>query len=174
MPIPRGGAAGYGAGPEGVYSEGEIYPTRQAEMVQAAAGMRGSMGAFRPLAPFGASPDGIGNYQPRAIRGGSLGGSAFGSPLLAAVQTISNRRQRGLGDDLVLANDPFGSSGLILVALALGLGITAVSGYYAGKAMAPSSAKVPKYAWWGVASALVLGPVGLGIEAAVALNHKGG
>lgn len=150
-----------------------MYPRRQSEMLQASAGL-GREG-FRPLAPFGSSPDGLGVYQPRAVRGGSLG--AFGSPLLSAVKTIANRRRglRGLGDEEIVSAAPiYEASGVLVAAVALGLVMTGVSGYYVGKAVAPSSSKESKYAWWGVAAALFAGPVGLGIEAGIALNHKGG
>lgn len=168
MPISAYGAAL--SSEEGVHSEGEIYPTRQSEMLQASAGLgRGS--PFRPLAPFGASPDGIGAYAPgRATRDGSLG-LFGGSPLARSIQAL--RRKRGLGDDAIVSSAPQVAGGVLVAAVVLGLAVTGVASYYVGKAIAPSRDKESKYAWWGVFAGLVGGPVGLGIEAGVALSHKG-
>lgn len=166
MPI-----SGYGASEEGVYSEGEILPTRQNQMLQASAGLGHG---FRPLAPFGASPDGIGFAQPRATRDGSLGLGLFGgSPLARGLKAITTSRRRPLGDDAVITSAPQVAGGVLVAAVVLGLAMTGVASYYVGKAVAPSRDKEAKYAWWGVFAGLVGGPVGLGIEAGVALSHKG-
>jgi hypothetical protein len=147
-------------------------------MVQASAGLGEPDGGseWRPLAPFGSSPYGIGAYarrvyQPRAENGGSLG-MLFGSPLIRAAEAL--KKSRGLGDDGASAAPVAAASGLLVAAVAIGLVATGVSGYYVGKAVAPSHDKQGKYAWWGVFAALVGGPVGLGIESAVALTHGRG
>lgn len=167
---------------EGVYSQGQLMPIPQNTMVQATAGYGEYDGAgFTPLAPYGslaASPDGIGAYarsapgvyQPGAQNGGSLG--ALGSPLLNAIKTLSGGR--ALGDDAASAAPVAAASGLLIAAVVVGLAVTGASGYYVGKAVAPSHDKQSKYAWWGVFAALVGGPVGLGIESAVALSHGRG
>lgn len=132
--------------------------------------------AFRPLAPYGSvgSPDGIGAYSTRPQAGAASDGSLGFSPLLTAVKKFSRPRSlRGLGDDSQVAVATGIASGAALVVTAVVLAGCAVSGYYAGKAMAPSRAKQSKYAWWGVAATVLGGPIGLGIEAAVALSHKG-
>lgn len=165
------------------------------EYLQASAGLGQS---FTPLAPFGASPDGLGmmaTYQPRQVSSGAL--SLGGSPLVRAAQKLMQNRKRslrGFGDDaapVVAATDPGTlqpaasavttgaaaapavAAGVLLAAVALDLALCGVAGYYVGKAVAPSSSKEQKYAWWGVAAGLIGGPLGLGIEACVALNHKG-
>lgn len=162
---------------QGVYSGPQYLPIPQGEMVQASAGIgeyQDDSSGFRPLAPFGASPDGIGHVpyvpfqQPTAY--GSLG-----SPLLGAIKTITRGRGvSGLGDDGASAAPVAAASGLLIAAVVAGLAITGVSGYYVGKAVAPSHDKESQYAWWGVFAALVGGPIGLGIESAVALSHGRG
>lgn len=171
----------YGAGPDEVQSQGDEWPVRRQTMVQANAGLGfGSPSAYPPVpySGMGADPSGIGAY---AYRSGSLGvgralGSLFtGSPLVRAAQIVKNRGMSGLGDDAgapVTAAPAAGASALLVAAVAVGLVVTGASGYYVGKAVAPSSSKESKYAWWGVVAALLGGPLGLGIEAVVALEHK--
>lgn len=174
----------YGAGPDEVRSQGDQLPVRQQTMVQANAGLGfGSPSAYPPvpygqMGAMGSDPSGIGAY---AVRSGSLGvgralGSLFtGSPLIRAAQIVKNRGLSGLGDDAaapVTAAPAAGASALLVAAVAVGLVVTGASGYYVGKAVAPNSSKESKYAWWGVVAALLGGPLGLGIEAAVALEHK--
>lgn len=173
----------------GVVSQGQEYPTRHDDMVQANAGYgqappRSSQQynpAAIPLAPLGlrGSPDGIGSYSllnqmptPTATRNGVLGTFANGSPLIRGFRAVS-----GLGDTTVPApgmpaTAVAAPSALLVGFVGLALIATGVSGYYVGKALAPSSSAESKYAWWGVAAALLGGPVGLGIEAAVAQGHK--
>lgn len=163
----------YGAAP-GIQSQGDELPVRQSRLVQANAGLGfGSPSAYPPV-PFGSSdPSGIGVY---AYRSGSLGigralGSMFtGSPLIRAAQLVKNGGS--LGDDAGGAAPAAGASALLVAVVLAGIAATGVSGYYVGKAVAPNSSKESKYAWWGVVAALLGGPVGLGIEAAVALEHK--
>lgn len=180
--------AGNVGGSEGVYSQGQLQPIPQSAMVQASAGIGhyGSDDDFRPLAPFGSSPDGIGAYarpvpygvpQNGAINSGSLGKIFGGSPLLRALDALKPKSVSGLGlgDDASVSPAPvYAASGLLVAVVAVGIAATAVSGYYVGKAVAPSREKQTKYAWWGVAAALLGGPVGLGIESAVALTHGRG
>lgn len=171
-------------------SQGQEYPTRHNDLVQANAGMDHAYNpASYPLAPLGhgrgramhGSPDGIGAYSrlyemptPSASRNGVLGTIFSGSPLVRGIQAVS-----GLGGDAsTTAATTTGAaveaaSGILVAAVAVGLVLTGVGSYYVGKAVAPSRDKEVSYAWWGVAAGLVLGPVGLGIEAAIALNHKG-
>lgn len=147
------------------------------EMLQASAGTDYS----GPLAPFGSSPDGIGGLgaysrlgmpQSGAYRSGSLGFT--GSPVINAIQRIARRNHvSGLGDDSSAAA-PVLAGSVLVAAVAVGLAATGVAGYYVGKAVAPSRDRESKYAWWGVVAALLGGPVGLGIEAGVALTHGGG
>lgn len=131
---------------------------------------------FMPLAPFGSSPDGIGAYSrlgtmpvPGSYQNGSLGFT--GSPVINAIKRIA-RRNQGLGDASAAA--PVLAGSMLVAAVVVGLAATGVAGYYVGKAVAPSRDRESKYAWWGVAAALLGGPVGLGIEAGVALTHGGG
>lgn len=172
-------------GTTGVVSSGQEYPVRHNELVQANAGYGGAPynPAAYPMAPLGhgsmrGSPDGIGSYSrlyemptPSATRSGVLGKVMNGSPLVRGLRAVS-----GLGDDAAAA--PGGAapvaaaSGLLVAAVAVGLVLTGVSGYFVGKAVAPNSSKESKYAWWGVVAALAGGPVGLGIEALVAEGHK--
>lgn len=159
-------------GGDGSASEGGGY-------LQAAAGY-GDADFVLP-APFGASgsPDGLGAYarpvpgyaQPSQVGSGSLSGS----PILRSLQKLSRRSsKRGYGDTA-----PGGAVAPVVVTAGLvafvmmDLALSGVAGYYVGKAVAPSSSSENKYAWWGVAAGLLGGPIGLGIEALVALNHKG-
>ncbi len=155
-----------------VESQGQEYPPEYSTMVQANAGY----GAYaEPLAPYGGygSPDGIGAYA-REAKGPARYRKAkpplFASPILTGIQAV-----RGLGDDAVVRGETIQNapSGFLLAAVALGLVLTGVGSYYVGKAVAPSRAVEGKYAWWGVVAGLVGGPLGLGIEAVVALEHKG-
>lgn len=175
----------------GVLSQGQEYPTRHDDMVQANAGLGARAQApapqynpaAYPLAPLGrglrGSPDGIGEYAllnhlptPSATNNGVLGRVLNGSPVIRGLRAVS-----GLGDDAATppggAAAPVAVSGLLVAAVAVGLVMTGVGSYYVGKAVAPSHAEENKYAWWGVVAGLGLGPLGLGIEALVALNHKG-
>lgn len=125
-------------------------------------------------APFGASPDGLGAYvrpaQPSQVRSGSLSGS----PILRSIQKLRGRGMRGFGDTTPGAAVAPVAVGAGLVAFVmLDLALSGAAGYFVGKAVAPSSSSENKYAWWGVAAGLLGGPLGLGIEALVALNHKG-
>jgi hypothetical protein len=167
-------------------SQGQELPVRHNEMVQANAGYGNA--ASYPLAPRGpmsGSPDGIGAYSrlyetptPSASRNGVLGTLFSGSPLIRGIKAVS-----GLGDDA--APSPSNSaaattgaaveaaSGILVAAVAVGLVLTGVGSYYVGKAVAPSREQEMTYAWWGVAAGLLAGPIGLGIESMIALNHKG-
>jgi len=163
----------------GVVSSGQELPVRHNDLVQANAGYGSYNPAAYPLAPLGQSPDGIGSYSrlyqmptPSATKSGVLGTMLSGSPLIRGFRAVS-----GLGD--VAATTPPGTaapvaaaSGLLVAAVAVGLVLSGVGGYYVGKAVAPSRDRESKYAWWGVAAALLGGPVGLGIEAIIALEHK--
>lgn len=175
-------------------TQGQEYPPEYDEPVQANAGLgvynSTNNPNYPPLAPhsgpyrsMSGSPDGtsgLGSYSllnhmptPRAHSNGVLGKVLSGSPIVRAARAVS-----GLGDD---AGTPAAQTGqavatvsaFLVAAVAVGLVATGVGGYYVGKAVAPSSQKEVEYAWWGVAAALVGGPIGLGIEALVALNHKG-
>lgn len=184
-------------------TQGQEYPPEYDEPVQANAGLgvyNSTASAFEsynpnypplaphsgPYRPMSGSPDGtsgLGSYSllnhmptPSAYSNGVLGKVLSGSPLVRAARAVS-----GLGDDA--ASTPAAAqtgqavasvSAFLVAAVAVGLVATGVGGYYVGKAVAPSSSKEVEYAWWGVAAALVGGPIGLGIEALVALNHKGG
>lgn len=161
-------------------SQGQLLPIPGNEMLQASAGTE-----FLPLAPFGSSPDGIGGLGaysrlgqmpvPGAYQSGSLGFT--GSPVINAIKRIARRNAvSGLGDSTVTggAAAPVLAGSLLVAAVVVGLAATGVAGYYVGKAVAPSRDRESKYAWWGVAAALLGGPVGLGIEAGVALTHGGG
>jgi hypothetical protein len=186
-----------------VYNQGQELPYHHQSMVQANAGTGEYNPAAYPMAPFGSSPDGIGVYsrvysppQSGATKSGVLGALANSSPLVRGLRAMS-----GLGDDATTttpsstaapatvapsalpsvspAVSPGGAaavavaSGTLVAAAFLGLALTGLGGYYVGKAVAPSSDKESKYAWWGVAAALLGGPIGLGIEAIIALDHKG-
>lgn len=171
----------------GVVSQGQEYPVRHDDLVQANAGYGAAPAAQRqynpaayPLAPrpLEGSPDGIGAYSrlyqmptPSATKSGVLGSILSGSPIVRGMRAVS-----GLGDAATPpggAAAPVAVSSFLVAAVALGLVATGVGSYYVGKAVAPSRDKESKYAWWGVAAGLGLGPLGLGIEALVALNHKG-
>ncbi len=164
----------------GVETSGQQFPVRHDQMVQANAGFGSPYNpASHPMAPLGRSlrgaPDGIGSYSrlyqmptPGATRSGVLGTLLSGSPVVQSFRAVS-----GLG----AAADGGGAavtapSALLVGFVAVALVATGVSGYYVGKAVAPSSSKESKYAWWGVAAALFGGPVGLGIESIVALGNK--
>ncbi len=107
---------------------------------------------------------------PSATRNGVLGRVLSGSPLIRGMRAVS-----GLGDATPpgTAAAPVAVSGFLVAAVAVGLVMTGVGSYYVGKAVAPSRDKESKYAWWGVFAGLAGGPLGLGVEALVALNHKG-
>jgi hypothetical protein len=155
-------------------SQGQQLPVRHDDMVQANAGYGRAMSG---------DPSGIGSYSrlyemptPTASRNGVLGTMLNGSPLVRGIRAVS-----GLGADATAPNvttggalAPVAVSGFLVAAVAIGLVGTAVGSYYVGKAVAPSRSAETKYAWWGVAAGLLLGPIGLGIESAIALNHKGG
>lgn len=161
-------------------SQGQEYPVRHNDMVQANAGYGNA--ASYPMAPLGrgmaGSPDGIGAYSrlynmptPGATRSGVLGSFFTGSPLVSGIRAVS-----GLGDDAATATTGQAvqaASGILVAAVAVGLVLTGVGSYYVGKAVAPSRDKETAYAWWGVVAGLGLGPIGLGIESMIALNHKG-
>jgi hypothetical protein len=185
-----------------IQSQGQEYPPEYDELVQANAGMGESVYRtpnpnYPPLAPYGSSmggsPDGIGAYSrlyqmptPGAFNSGVLGRIAQSSPLIRGLRAVS-----GLGADATTTpattatTDPgavtaalpgaavAGASAILVAAVAVGLVLTGVSGYYVGKAVAPTSDKENEYAWWGVFAALAGGPIGLGIEAVIGLNHKG-
>lgn len=140
--------------------------------LQAAAGY-GDSDDFVLPAPFGASPDGLGAYvrplQPSQVRSGSLSGS----PILRSIQKLRGRGL-GLGDTPGAAIAPVAVGAGLVAFVMLDLALSGAAGYFVGKAVAPSSSSENKYAWWGVAAGLLGGPLGLGIEALVALNHKGG
>jgi hypothetical protein len=133
------------------------------------------------MAPLGmrGSPDGIGSYSrlyemptPSATSSGVLGRVLNGSPLVRAVRAVS-----GLGDATTptvpgAAAPVAAASAVVIAAAAVGIVLSGVGGYYVGKAVAPSRDRESKYAWWGVAAALLGGPIGLGIEAIIALEHK--
>ena len=178
---------------QGIQSQGDLFPVRHDTLVQANAGYDRDNPNFPPLAPYGAlrgSPDGLGAYSrlgqmptPSAFNAGVLGRALGHSPLVRGLRAVS-----GLGaDDPATpttstapnsipgtATGVVAASGLLVAAVAVGLVLTGVSGYYVGKAVAPSRDRESKYAWWGVVAALAGGPIGLGIESAVALSHKGG
>lgn len=136
-------------------------------------------------APFGGSPDGLGAYarplpQPRPMSGGM---PFFTSSPLARVAArlrahriakSSHDGMRGYGDATAAsAAAPVAATAALVAFVALDLALSGVAGYFVGKAVAPSHSVENKYAWWGVAAGLLGGPLGLGIEAVVALNHKG-
>jgi len=163
-----------------IQSQGQEFPTRHDTLVQANAGYGAAPQynpAAYPLAPLGASPDGIGAYSrlyemptPSATRNGVLGKVLSGSPLIRGFRAVS-----GLGDATATPQTGtavVAASGLLVAAVAVGLVLTGVGSYYVGKAVAPSRDKESKYAWWGVAAGLLGGPLGLGIEAVIALEHK--
>jgi|HubBroStandDraft_2_1064218.scaffolds.fasta_scaffold943800_1 hypothetical protein len=169
----------------GVVSSGQEFPVRHNDLVQANAGTGQYNPAAYPMAPLGlrGSPDGIGSYSrlyqmptPSATRSGVLGRVLNGSPLVRGFRAVS-----GLGDDAAAAPAtalpgtaaPVAAASAIVVAAAVtGIVLSGVGGYYVGKAVAPSRDRESKYAWWGVAAALLGGPIGLGIEAIIALEHK--
>lgn len=141
-------------------------------------------------APFGGSPDGIGGLgayaRPLAMPRGSAPAapSVFASsPLVRTAQRLRAHREakahgalRGLGDDAVTTGTalaPAAAAGVLVAVVMFDMVLSGVAGYFVGKAVAPSASSENKYAWWGVAAGLLGGPVGLGIEAVVALNHKG-
>jgi len=94
----------------------------------------------------------LGKYSPALSALGAL--SADATPPTTNVPATGHNYPVGLGMAL------------------LGAAISAGAGYFVGKAVAPSRDKQMKYALWGVAAGLFLGPLGLGIEAAVALHHR--
>jgi len=168
-------------------SQGQELPVRHSDMVQANAGYGAAPynAASHPMAPLGrgmaGSPDGIGAYSrlydmptPGATRSGVLGSFFTGSPLVNGIRAVS-----GLGDDAASAASATtgqavqAASGILVAAVAVGLVLTGVGSYYVGKAVAPSRDKEMTYGWWGVVAGLVGGPIGLGIESMIALNHKG-
>jgi hypothetical protein len=163
-------------------SQGQEFPVRHSDMVQANAGYGNAQynAASYPMAPLGGSPDGIGaysrlgsmpaQYQGAATRSGVLGSFFMGSPLVNGIRAVS-----GLGDDAAATTGQAvqAASGLLVAAVAVGLVLTGVGSYYVGKAIAPSRDKESTYAWWAVLAGLGLGPLGLGIESVIALNHKG-
>lgn len=172
-------------------TQGQQFPVRHNQMVQANAGYGSASAQYNPaaypMAPLGGSPDGIGSYSrlyemptPGASKSGVLGSVLNGSPLIRGLRAVS-----GLGDDAAAATTPASlsapitaapvavASGILVAAAAVGLVLTGVGSYYVGKAVAPSRDDEAKYAWWGVAAGLLGGPFGLGIEALIALNHKG-
>ncbi len=181
--------SGSDLGMPGVESQGQEFPVRHNDLVQANAGFGQAPQynpAAYPLAPLGralrGSPDGIGEYAllnhlptPSATRNGVLGNFMNGSPLVRGMRAVS-----GLGDTVpapgtpITAAAPVAVSAFLVAAVAVGLVATGVGSYYVGKAIAPSRADEKKYAWWGVFAGLVGGPVGLGIEAFIGLGHKGG
>ncbi len=174
---------------QSILSQGDIYPVRHEDMVQANAGYGQYNPASYPLAPFGSSPDGIGAYSrlghmpvPKAYNSGVLGKVLSVSPLVQGLRAMS-----GLGDTTAAPATPAssaspavaasgeaiaGASAILVAAALTGLVLSGMAGYFVGKAVAPSRDKESKYAWWGVFAGLVGGPVGLGIEAIVALEHK--
>lgn len=135
--------------------------------------------AFVLPAPFGGSPDGLGAYARPApySKPRSSGPGAFaGSPILRNLSRIRNRSVSGLGDAATTpgaAVAPAAAAGVLVAVVMFDMVLSGVAGYFVGKAVAPSQSSENKYAWWGVAAGLLGGPVGLGIEAVVALNHKG-
>jgi hypothetical protein len=139
-------------------------------------------------APFGGSPDGLGAYarpvsSPMYQPAQSGSGVLSGSPLVRSAQRIARHRgakqmhggMRGFGDAAtpVSAAAPVAATAALVAFVAFDLVLSGVAGYFVGKAVAPSHSVENKYAWWGVAAGLLGGPLGLGIEAVVALNHKG-
>lgn len=60
---------------------------------------------------------------------------------------------------------------IVLAVVVVGLIVRGVAGYYVGKAMAPRG-RESKYAWGGAAASVLLGTLGLGVEAGVALSNK--
>jgi hypothetical protein len=60
---------------------------------------------------------------------------------------------------------------IMLAVVVVGLVVRGVAGYYVGKAMAPRG-RESKYAWGGAAASVLLGTLGLGVEAGVALSNK--
>ncbi len=139
-------------------------------------------------APFGASsPDGLGAYarpvsSPMYQPGQSGSGVLSGSPLVRSFQRLARHRLaksthdgvRGFGDATTgTAAAPVAATAALMAFVVFDMALSGVAGYFVGKAVAPSASSENKYAWWGVAAGLLGGPVGLGIEAVVALNHKG-
>ncbi len=166
----------------GVVSTGQEFPVRHNDLVQANAGTGQYNPAAYPLAPLGmrGSPDGIGSYSrlyqmptPSATNSGVLGSLLNGSPLVRGIRAVS-----GLGDAAATPAVPgtaapvAAASAIVIAAAAAGILLSGIGGYYVGKAVAPSRDRESKYAWWGVAAALLGGPIGLGIEAIIALEHK--
>jgi len=100
------------------------------------------------------------------------------STLERALPIVRDARQLfGLGADAAspvpTTNGMYMFGPATMVALiTLGLVVRGAAGYVAGKAMAPSHDKQSKYAWWGVAAAIVGGTLGLAIEGTVALGQK--
>jgi hypothetical protein len=158
-------------------------------MVQAYAGSsgRGEDGFVLP-APFGGSPDGLGAYarpappyQPTQSGSGVLSGSPLVRSLQRVMQSRRKSAMRGFGDATtpgaavvpVTAAAPVLATSMLVAVVMADLVLSGVAGYFVGKAVAPNHNDENKYAWWGVAAGLIAGPVGLGVEALVALNHKG-
>ena len=123
------------------------------------------------------SPDGLGAttslipqpYQPRravpqqrAVSGEIMAGAQH--PMRGLLQAV-----RGLGADSDTGG--FSPAALAFGAL-LGIAVRAGAGYFVGKAVAPSRDSEGKYAAWGIVAGVFGGTIGLGIEAAIALNNK--
>jgi len=88
------------------------------------------------------------------------------SPLLSGIGQVTEAVTEA-------AKEPSVKMSLAIVAgvVAVGLLVRGVSGYYVGKAIAPRG-RESKYAWGGVAASILLGTLGLGIEAGIALSNK--
>ena len=125
------------------------------------------------------TPDGLGRastgmqpyvpYQmvPAPRRNQSMSGdivNAVQHPMRGIMQAV-----KGLGAD----SDTGGfSPAAVAFGALLGIAIRAGAGYFVGKAVAPSRDSEGKYAAWGIVAGVFGGTIGLGIEAAIALNNK--
>lgn len=104
------------------------------------------------------------------------------SPLVTAIQKMG---YSGFGEDPATPTTPgtpapqplepglaagtAAGASVAVMALAV-LSIQGIASYYAGKAMAPNDSVRTKWGWYGAASGIFLGPLGLGILGGISLS----
>lgn len=123
---------------------------------------------------MGMDPSGIGSYvtYPVRARSKALQVAAAVSPLAGALGQVSDAIEQKNVDAAAGKAGTAITAGLIIGLVGVGLVLRGGAGYIVGQALAPDEDDETAYAWGGVLASLLLGSVGLGIEALVAKSQE--
>ena len=138
------------------------------------------LSSYEPVSGFASYEPVSGLGRMPMTRRPSTGASV--SPLVTAIQKMG---YSGFGEDPATPTTPgtpapqplepglaagtAAGASVAVMALAV-LSIQGIASYYAGKAMAPNDSVRTKWGWYGAASGIFLGPLGLGILGGISLS----